>query len=108
MRRYSTSGLRGCGLIEGCGQFRLARVCSLNLSLFFPFLLKVKVRLPVNLKKTHHLLFTFYHISCDLHKSGKASKASTKLPPVETPGEWVGLMLLIKLVTLLSNADIFT
>ena len=70
-------------------------------SIASPFLSKVKVRLPVNLKKTHHLLFTFYHISCDLHKSGKASKASTKLPPVETPGEWAGLVLLIEFVTLL-------
>lgn len=29
---------------------------------------EVKIRLPINLLPTHHLLFTFYHISCNLSK----------------------------------------
>ncbi|KAB0797571.1 hypothetical protein PPYR_08564 [Photinus pyralis] len=29
---------------------------------------EVKVRLPINLQASHHLLFTFYHISCDVSK----------------------------------------
>ena len=56
--------------------------------------LQVKIRLPLNLKRSHHLLFTFYHVSCDVQKSAKASKASTKLPPVETPGEGCGPTML--------------
>jgi hypothetical protein len=27
-------------------------------------LLQVKIRLPSNLRDQHHLLFTFYHITC--------------------------------------------
>nr|CAH7754240.1 unnamed protein product [Callosobruchus chinensis] len=29
---------------------------------------EVKIRLPTNILQTHHLLFTFYHISCDITK----------------------------------------
>lgn len=29
---------------------------------------EIKVKLPINLKTTHHILFTFYHISCDISK----------------------------------------
>ncbi|KAF5297752.1 hypothetical protein FQR65_LT09926 [Abscondita terminalis] len=29
---------------------------------------EVKIRLPINLQPFHHLLFTFYHISCDISK----------------------------------------
>lgn len=29
---------------------------------------EVKIRLPTNLQSSHHLLFTFYHISCDITK----------------------------------------
>jgi len=46
--------------------------------------LQVKVKLPVQLHAGHHLLFTFYHISCDVQKAAKSSKT---LPPVETVGE---------------------
>ena len=47
--------------------------------------LQVKVKLPVELKSSHHLLFTFSHIACDLPKATKV-KSSTKLPPVESIG----------------------
>lgn len=29
---------------------------------------EVKIRLPTNILYSHHLLFTFYHISCDINK----------------------------------------
>lgn len=29
---------------------------------------EIKIRLPTNLLWTHHLLFTFYHISCNISK----------------------------------------
>lgn len=36
-------------------------------------LLQFKIELPTQLHEKHHLLFTFYHVSCDSN-----SKASTK------------------------------
>lgn len=29
---------------------------------------EVKLRLPIHVKPEHHLLFTFYHISCEINK----------------------------------------
>lgn len=29
---------------------------------------EIKIKLPINLQPSHHLLFTFYHISCDISK----------------------------------------
>lgn len=29
---------------------------------------EIKLRLPIHLKPEHHLLFTFYHVSCELNK----------------------------------------
>ena len=46
---------------------------------------QVKVKLPIELEPSHHLLFTFSHIACDIQKATKV-KSSTKLPPVETVG----------------------
>lgn len=37
------------------------------------FVCQFKIELPTQLNEKHHLLFTFYHISCDTN-----SKASTK------------------------------
>ena len=48
----------------------------------------MKLSLPIALSPSHHLLFTFYHISCDVAKVTKA-KSSVKQPPPETVGEWV-------------------
>ena len=44
------------------------------------------MKLPIQLHAGHHLLFTFYHISCDVQKAAKTSRTSTRLPPVETAG----------------------
>ncbi|KAF4523421.1 hypothetical protein B566_EDAN007893 [Ephemera danica] len=46
---------------------------------------EVKVRLPANLDTNHHLLFTFYHISC---------QRKTEQPTVETPVGYTWLPLL--------------
>ena len=51
-------------------------------------LFQVKVKLPVELKPSHHLLFTFSHVACDVQKATKA-KSSVKLPPVESVGTYV-------------------
>lgn len=43
---------------------------------------QVKIELPIQLHEKHHLLFSFFHVSCDT-----SSKASTKRKePVETQG----------------------
>ncbi|CAH0557569.1 unnamed protein product [Brassicogethes aeneus] len=34
---------------------------------------EVKIKLPTNILSTHHLLFTFYHISCDITKKREIS-----------------------------------
>lgn len=39
---------------------------------------QIKIELPTQLHGKHHLLFTFYHVSCDSN--------SKKKDPVETPG----------------------
>lgn len=39
---------------------------------------QIKIELPTQLHEKHHLLFTFYHISCD--------SSTKKRDVVETPG----------------------
>lgn len=41
--------------------------------------LQIKIELPTQLHEKHHLLFTFYHVSCDSN--------SKKKDPVESPGQ---------------------
>ncbi|XP_078067365.1 LOW QUALITY PROTEIN: dedicator of cytokinesis protein 11-like [Mustelus asterias] len=35
---------------------------------------EIKIELPVHLHEKHHLLFTFYHISCDINTKGTTKK----------------------------------
>ncbi|XP_032886818.1 LOW QUALITY PROTEIN: dedicator of cytokinesis protein 11-like [Amblyraja radiata] len=35
---------------------------------------EIKVELPVHLHEKHHLLFTFYHVSCDINSKGTTKK----------------------------------
>lgn len=52
-----------------------------------------KIELPTQLHEKHHLLFTFYHVSCDSN-----SKASTKKRDlIETQGKTLrtGLIALV-------------
>ncbi|XP_020819071.1 dedicator of cytokinesis protein 11 isoform X2 [Phascolarctos cinereus] len=51
---------------------------------------EIKIELPIHLHQKHHLLFTFYHISCEINTKGTAKKQDT----VETPVgfAWVPLL----------------
>ncbi|TKC40114.1 hypothetical protein EI555_016190 [Monodon monoceros] len=43
---------------------------------------EIKIELPIHLHQKHHLLFTFYHVSCEINTKGTTKKQDT----VETPG----------------------
>ena len=43
---------------------------------------EVKIALPILIHEKHHLLFTFYHVSCDTSKAGRRAKGEN--PAVET------------------------
>ena len=64
----------------------------LSLSVSPSLSLQVKVKLPVELEPSHHLLFTFSHIACDVQKATKV-KSSAKLPPVETIGAYMSCVV---------------
>ena len=51
-------------------------LCAILLSL------QIKIELPIHLHQKHHLLFTFYHVSCEINTKGTTKKQDT----VETPG----------------------
>uniref|UniRef100_A0A8C5S2D7 Dedicator of cytokinesis 11 n=1 Tax=Laticauda laticaudata TaxID=8630 RepID=A0A8C5S2D7_LATLA len=50
----------------------------------------IKIQLPIHLHQKHHLLFTFYHISCEINTKGTAKKQDT----VETTVGFAWLPLL--------------
>lgn len=52
---------------------------------------EVKIVLPLNVREKHHLLFTFYHVSCDVVKGTKRKEG-----PVESVVGYAWLPLLIK------------
>lgn len=43
---------------------------------------KVKIELPTHLHEKHHLLFSFYHVTCDIN----AKTSSKKKDALEIPG----------------------
>lgn len=45
--------------------------------------LQVKIELPTQLHEKHHLLFYFYHITCDINAKTNAKRKEA----LETPGE---------------------
>ncbi|XP_070114390.1 dedicator of cytokinesis protein 11 isoform X5 [Equus przewalskii] len=51
---------------------------------------EIKIELPIHLHHKHHLLFTFYHVSCEISTKGTTKKQDT----VETPVgfAWVPLL----------------
>ncbi|ETE71936.1 Dedicator of cytokinesis protein 9 [Ophiophagus hannah] len=51
---------------------------------------EIKIQLPIHLHQKHHLLFTFYHISCEINTKGTAKKQDT----VETTVGFAWLPLL--------------
>uniref|UniRef100_A0A8D0G5U2 Dedicator of cytokinesis 11 n=1 Tax=Sphenodon punctatus TaxID=8508 RepID=A0A8D0G5U2_SPHPU len=54
------------------------------------FYSEIKIELPIHLHQKHHLLFTFYHVSCEINTKGTAKKQDT----VETPVGFAWLPLL--------------
>lgn len=52
---------------------------------------EIKLRLPLNITPQHHLLFSFFHVSCNIAKKKDPSTAST-----ETPVGYAWLPLLTK------------
>lgn len=44
---------------------------------------QVKIELPTHLHEKHHLLFSFYHVTCDIN----AKTSSKKKEALETPGQ---------------------
>lgn len=65
----------------GDGSDSFFGVCRPELPLFH--CVQVKIELPVHVHERHHILFTFYHVSCE--SSNKAS--SKKREGVESLGE---------------------
>lgn len=47
------------------------------------FCLQVKIELPTHLHEKHHLLFSFYHVTCDINAKTNSKRKET----LETPGE---------------------
>lgn len=57
---------------------------------------QVKIELPVHMHEKHHILFTFYHISCE--SSSKAS--SKKREGVESLGERAKIVYILESIIL--------
>ncbi|XP_022671033.1 dedicator of cytokinesis protein 9-like isoform X3 [Varroa destructor] len=65
---------------------------------------EVKIALPLLIHERHHLLFTFYHISCDTSKAGKKTKGQEN-PAVESVVGYSWLPLLVKDRINISSAE---
>lgn len=48
-----------------------------------PLCPQVKIELPIQLHEKHHLLFSFYHVTCDINAKTNAKRKEA----LETPGE---------------------
>lgn len=46
---------------------------------------QAKIELPTQLHEKHHLLFSFYHVTCDINAKTNAKRKEA----LETPGELV-------------------
>ncbi|KAE8584717.1 hypothetical protein XENTR_v10021082 [Xenopus tropicalis] len=51
---------------------------------------EIKLELPLHLHQKHHLLFTFYHVSCDISAKGSSKKNENPETPVGY--SWVPLL----------------
>lgn len=47
---------------------------------------QAKIELPTQLHEKHHLLFSFYHVTCDINAKTNAKRKES----LETPGEAFG------------------
>ncbi|KAM4664608.1 dedicator of cytokinesis protein 11 [Discoglossus pictus] len=52
---------------------------------------EIKLELPLQLHQRHHLLFTFYHVSCDINSKGSSKKHDSSETPVGY--SWVPLLM---------------
>ncbi|KAG2462037.1 DOC10 protein, partial [Polypterus senegalus] len=59
----------------------------LKIPIFYP---QVKIELPTQLHEKHHILFSFYHVTCDINAKTNAKKKET----LETPVGYAWLPLL--------------
>lgn len=50
-----------------------------------PLCPQVKIELPTQLHEKHHLLFSFYHVTCDINAKTNAKRKEA----LENPGELV-------------------
>ena len=47
---------------------------------FATFLVQIKIMLPALLEEKHHILFRFYHVSCEGSKSSGKKKDGIEVP----------------------------
>lgn len=60
-------------------------ICSVTCRLSLLLCPQVKIELPTQLHEKHHLLFSFYHVTCDINAKTNAKRKES----LETPGETV-------------------
>ncbi|XP_072287615.1 dedicator of cytokinesis protein 11 [Pyxicephalus adspersus] len=58
---------------------------------------EVKIELPLHIHQKHHLLFTFYHVSCDINSKGSNKKHDSAETPVGY--SWVRLLKEGRIIT---------
>ncbi|XP_068107031.1 dedicator of cytokinesis protein 11 isoform X2 [Hyperolius riggenbachi] len=58
---------------------------------------EIKIELPLHLHNKHHLLFTFYHVSCDINSKGTSKKHDSAETPVGY--SWVRLLKEGRIIT---------
>ncbi|XP_063793575.1 dedicator of cytokinesis protein 11 isoform X2 [Pseudophryne corroboree] len=58
---------------------------------------EIKIELPLHLHQKHHLLFTFFHVSCDINSKGNSKKHDHAETPVGY--SWVRLLKESRIIT---------
>ncbi|XP_075043338.1 dedicator of cytokinesis protein 11 isoform X2 [Mixophyes fleayi] len=58
---------------------------------------EIKIELPLHLHQKHHLLFTFFHVSCDINSKGSSKKHDSAETPVGY--SWVRLLKESRIIT---------
>ncbi|XP_073399582.1 dedicator of cytokinesis protein 11 isoform X2 [Dendrobates tinctorius] len=58
---------------------------------------EIKIELPLHLHQKHHLLFTFFHVSCDINSKGSSKKHDNAETPVGY--SWIRLLKEGRIIT---------
>ncbi|CAJ0935491.1 unnamed protein product [Ranitomeya imitator] len=58
---------------------------------------EIKIELPLHLHQKHHLLFTFFHVSCDINSKGSSKKHDSAETPVGY--SWIRLLKEGRIIT---------